>query len=103
SGNASVSFLFKAMGKAVTSNDFLRFSFYIADAIVANSSSRLCPEEVEQLLTADAEAPTFVQDTFRGLYFSDSENQLLDNLAHNIRKLGPGPKASIAQAALAHA
>lgn len=103
SGNASVSYLFKAMGKAVTSNDFLRFSYFIADALVANGHVHLCEDEVERLLTPDKDAPSFVHDTFSGLYFSDEENRLLDNLAHNIRKLGDGHEASIAQAALAHA
>lgn len=103
SGSGAVSYLFKTMGKSVTSNDFLGFCFHTAQACVANSSERLSREEVEQLLVRCPECPDFISRTFRGLYFSDAENQLLDNLVTNILQMTSPFKRSIAFAALARA
>lgn len=103
SGSGAVSYLLKTMGKSVTSNDFLSFCFHTAQACVANNSEHLSTEEVEQLLAPHPEPPDFISQTFRGLYFTDSENQLLDNLIANILQITSPFKQSIALAAIARA
>jgi len=104
SGSGAVSYLLKGMGKAVTANDFMHFSYQTARAIVDNAGTVLTPEEVEELLRPNRRAGTFIQQTFQGLYFTDEENSLLDTISHNIRtRLRNTYKRSIAYAALARA
>lgn len=103
SGSAAVSYLLKAMGKSVTSNDFLTFCYHTAQACVANSTEHLSPAEVEQLLTPHPSADDFISRTFAGLYFSDEENRLLDNISAHTREMQSQYKQSIAYAALVRA
>lgn len=103
SGSGAVSYLLKSMGKSVTSNDFLDFCFHTAQACVANNSEHLSQEEVEQLLMPHPEYPDFISRTFQGLYFTDQENQFLDNLVANIFEISSPYKKSIALAAIARA
>lgn len=103
SGSGAVSYLLKTMDKSVTSNDFLSFCFHTAQACVANSSERLSREEVDILLAPHAGCHDFISQTFRGLYFTDAENQLLDNLVMNIFQMASSFKRSIALAAIARA
>ncbi|MHA0036772.1 DNA adenine methylase (plasmid) [Deinococcus sp. PESE-38] len=104
SGSGAVSYLLKGMGKAVTANDFMHFSYQTARAIIDNAGTVLTPEEVEELLRPNRRAGDFIQQTFRDLYFTDEENALLDTISHNIRtRLRNSYKRSIAYAALARA
>jgi len=103
SGSGTVSYLLKTMGKSVTSNDFLSFCFHTAQACVANSSECLSSQDVEQLLAQHPECPDFISRTFRGLYFSDAENQLLDNLVTNSFQIASPFKRSVAFAAIVRA
>lgn len=103
SGSGAVSYLLKTMGKSVTSNDFLNFCFHTAQACVANGAEYLSSQEVEQLLVPRPESPDFIAQTFRGLYFSDAENQLLDHLVTNIFQMASPFKQSIAFAAIVRA
>jgi DNA adenine methylase len=103
SGSAAVSYLLKAMGKQVTSNDFLTFAYHTANACVANNSTRLTKLDLEALLAPNLGADDFITRTFEGLYFSKQENQLMDNLTANIRQLVDKKKQSMAYAAIARA
>jgi len=103
SGSGAVSYLFKSMGKAVTSNDILRFCYHTAQACVANSTERLSHEEVERLLSPHPSPDSFIQETFRGLYFTDEENRWLDNIVANIFQITPPYKQSLAFSALVYA
>lgn len=103
SGSGAVSYLLKTMDKSVTSNDFLSFCYHTARACVTNSSECLTTEEVERLLEPHQGARNFITKTFRGLYFTDAENQLLDNLMANILQMSASYKRSIALAAIARA
>ncbi|MFI4914882.1 MAG: DNA adenine methylase [Phycisphaerales bacterium JB060] len=102
-GSASVSYLLKAMGKRVVSNDFMSFSFHTARSIVENSGTRLSQADVDSLLRLNPRADDFVQRTFRGLYFTDSENSLLDAIIANANELASPLKRSIALAAATRA
>jgi len=103
SGSGAVSYLLKAMGKSVVSNDFLTFCYHTANACIANNNDRLTPEEVGALLAPHPNADDFIARTFAGLYFTDDENRLLDNLTAQIRDMDGSHKQSIAFAALSRA
>jgi DNA adenine methylase len=99
-GSTAVSYLFKAMGKSVTSNDFLHFSYHTANACIANGSVRLSERDVQRLLQPNPKADDFIARTFSDLYFTLEENQLLDNISANIRRLRCPYKKSIAYASI---
>ncbi len=103
SGSGAVSYLFKSMGKAVTSNDFLRSCFHTAQACIANSSEHLTQDDIECILAPHPAANDFIAQTFRGLYFTDEENVLLDNAATHIMGMTSPFKQSLALAALIRA
>jgi len=103
SGGGYVSYLLKAMGKSVDSNDFLAYSHRITHALVENSHVRLDAADVEALLTVRDGSETFVQDTFNGLYFTPTDNELLDRVSGNVRRLEDPYKESLAVAALCRA
>jgi len=88
-GTGVVSYLFKAMGKAVTYNDYLRFNHLIGLAIVENASVRLSACEIDYLVqgTPPASAPSFIHDTFGGMYYTDEENRWLDETIAKITLL----------------
>jgi DNA adenine methylase/adenine-specific DNA-methyltransferase len=80
SGSGSVSYLLKCMGKAVTSNDFLLFSCYLARATVENSSDRLDGPAVEALLDPGGPEDGFILRTFRGIFFEPEDLRFLDQV-----------------------
>ena len=102
-GSGCVSYLFKTKGKKIHSNDLLHFSYHTANALIANNKVIITDEDGEQLLRQTPDAPTFIQDTFKNLYFCDADNRFLDQARFNIDQLGNPYKKSIALAALARA
>ena len=103
SGSGAVSYLFKSMGKAVTSNDFLRFCYHTAQATIANNTERLSDEEVERLLSPHPAPHDFIARTFHDLYFTPDENHFLDHLISHILEIDNPYKQSIAFAAITRA
>jgi len=85
-GTGAVAFRLKQAGKAVTYNDHLRFNFLFGLALIENSHVRLTDEDVEFILSSHPHIayPTFVQDTFPGIYFTDEENAWLDRAITNL-------------------
>jgi adenine-specific DNA-methyltransferase len=99
SGSGVVGYALKAMGKQVTSNDFLRFSAAIADAAVANSTETLTSADLEELTSPNADGRDFIERTFSGLYFPESDLRFLDSTWSHIDTM-TGPKRSLAIASL---
>jgi DNA adenine methylase/adenine-specific DNA-methyltransferase len=99
SGSGVVSYLLKAQGFQVTSNDFLSFPSVIARATVQNSSVTLDPETVEAICGPPADDRDFIQSTFDGLYFDSVDRRFLDSAWSHIDGL-KGYKRDIAIAAL---
>ena len=107
-GTGCVSHMLKGKGKQVTYNDVLKFNYYIGLALIENDETRLSEEEVDWLLVCHDDAdlgspieyPTFIQDTFQGIYFTDEENRWLDVVVTNIRQLENRHKQAIAFFAL---
>lgn len=102
-GSGCVAYLFKEMGIGVTSNDFLKFSYHIANATIANKNIILSEDDVNFLIRDNAAARTFIQDKFKDLYFTDDDNAFLDNLWQNISELKDDYKKSLAFAAISRA
>src|SRR5437899_1330647 len=67
SGSGAVSYLFKAMGKAVVANDHLHFCYHNAQAVIANERWRLKPIHLDALVRHNRSARRFIQTTFKGL------------------------------------
>jgi adenine-specific DNA methylase len=87
-GTGSVSYLFKLMGKKVTFNDILSANYQSGIALIENSETKLNQKDVNYLLNKNGfKYPTFIQDTFKNIYYLDRENKWLDVVAFNIEKL----------------
>jgi adenine-specific DNA-methyltransferase len=100
SGSGAVSYLLKAMGKQVFSNDFLHFAYHIANGLVVNQGETLSEKELEALLNPNPNADDFIQKTFSGIFYSPQELELLDNVWANLERVVGGKKRSLALAAL---
>lgn len=103
SGSGVVGYMLKAQGKAVISNDYMAMSATFTKAMVENNSVTLPLDEAKTLLIAHKESDHFVADTFKGLYYSDEENDLIDTLRTNITAMKDQYKQAIAMTALIRA
>lgn len=99
SGSGVVSYLLKAQGFSVTSNDFLAFPGMISRATVANSSVKLTRADVDRICGPAADDRDFVQSKFDGLYFTAEDRAFLDSAWSHIDSL-TGFKRDIAISAL---
>lgn len=103
SGSGIVGYMFKAQGKAVVSNDYMAMSATFAKAMVENNFVTLPAEEAKALLDIHKESDHFVATTFKNLYYTDEENDLIDTLRTNIATIKDPYKHAIAMAALIRA
>jgi len=78
SGSGCVSYLLKAMGKRVFSSDFLSFPSVIATALVENQATRVSLELAETLAAPGHSRRHFIQETFRGIFFTAGDLAFLD-------------------------
>jgi adenine-specific DNA methylase len=101
-GTGCVGYMLKSKDKRVTYNDILKFNWYIGTALIENSYVKLMDEDVAFVLDKHKhiEYPTFVTDTFRGIYFTDEENEWIDRVVTNIEHLSNLYKKAIAYFAL---
>lgn len=103
SGSGIVGYMFKANGKSVISNDYMAMSATFAKAMIENSSVILPVEEARKLLVSHKESDRFVSNTFKGLYYTDEENDLIDTLRTNIANIKDRYRRAIAMTALIRA
>ena len=103
SGSGIVSYMFKAQGKTVLSNDYMAMSATFSKAMVENNTVTLSSCTAEELLLAQKESDHFVARTFQGLYYTDEENDLIDTLRTNIAHLRNPYERAIAMTALIRA
>ena len=87
SGSGVVSYLLKAQGFSVASNDFLNFPNIIARATVANSSVRLESELIDEICGPPLDDRDFIRSTFDGLYFDAADRAFLDSAWSHIARL----------------
>jgi len=87
-GTGVVSYLFKLMGKEVTFNDILLSNYQVGVALIENNSIKLSQRDLDFLLSENGfRYPSFIQDTFRDIYYLDEENRWLDMVSYNIEML----------------
>ena len=103
SGSGIVGYMFKAQGKKVVSNDHMHMSHTFTKALVENNGVTLNSEKVKKILSKNPKSDKFVQKTFKGLYFTNAENILIDNIRANIKELANEYEAAIAMTALIRA
>ena len=102
-GSGCVGYALKDAGIEVHTNDFLRFSYHTCRATVENNNTTLSDTDVAFLSRKNRNAATFMQDTFKNLYFEDADNAFLDSLWANVQELSSPLKRSIALAAACRA
>jgi DNA adenine methylase len=103
SGSGIVGYMFKAQGKRVVSNDHMHMSHTFTKALVENNGVTLDSIKVKKILSKNSDSDKFVQKTFKGLYFTNAENILIDNIRANIKELDNEYEAAIAMMALIRA
>ncbi len=103
SGSGVVSYMFKAQGKALVSNDYMAMSALFAKAMIENNSVTLSDGDAINLLEPRRRSDRFIETTFKGLYYSDEDNQLIDTLRANIWALKNPYRRAIAMSALIRA
>ena len=86
SGTGIVGYYAKVHGKEVTSNDILKINSIISKSIIENSEQKLTEKDLNFILDyhSTVEYPSFIQDTFRDIYYTDEENKWLDMVITNI-------------------
>lgn len=101
-GTGCVGYMYKKKGKEVFYNDSLKFNHYIGLAIIENRNVTLDSEDVDCILKKQSEMqyPSFIYDTFHDIYFTDEENEWLDVVITNIRKIQNKYKQALAYYAL---
>ncbi|MDE5825913.1 MAG: Dam family site-specific DNA-(adenine-N6)-methyltransferase, partial [Lachnospiraceae bacterium] len=103
SGSGIVGYMFKAQGKTVVSNDYMAMSATFTKAMVENNSVVLSLEEAKELLVPHKESDHFVASTFKDLYYTNEENDLIDTLRTNIAAIKDQYRHAIAMTALIRA
>ncbi|MBF0234789.1 MAG: Dam family site-specific DNA-(adenine-N6)-methyltransferase [Desulfamplus sp.] len=103
SGSGVVGYMFKSFNKQVVSNDYMAMCTAFAEAMIANNTETLSKNEMELLLSPSGETDNFVSETFQGLYFTDEDNALIDQIRANTETLKNKTKRSIATSALIRA
>jgi DNA adenine methylase len=99
SGTGIVSYLLKSMGKKVDSNDYMNMNYNFSKALIENHTQGLNKNDIELLLKPNNNRD-FVQKKFKGLYFSEKDNQFIDSLTSNIDEIKNPFKKSLAKSAL---
>jgi adenine-specific DNA-methyltransferase len=104
-GSGAVAYHLKKQGKSVIYNDLLKFNYYFGMALIENGNVRLTSEDLEWVLRRHSHVnyPTFVTDTFEGIYFTAAENAWIDQTVTNIRCLRNRFKVALAFFALCQA
>jgi len=103
-GTGAVSYRLKQENKIVTYNDLLQFNYWFGQALIENKSVMLEDADMNWVLDRhEITYPTFIADTFSDIYFTDSENQWLDQVITNIHQIDNTYKKSLAFFALAQA
>ncbi len=103
SGSGAVGYMLKSHEKTVLSNDYMAMSAAFAKAMIENNKITLPQHEALALLEQNKPTDRFVEETFRGLYFSDEDNCLIDIIRANIKSIRNQYKRAIAMTALIRA
>jgi 16S rRNA G966 N2-methylase RsmD len=88
-GTGAVSYAFKCAGKAVTCNDLLAFNHQIGRALIENHAERIDADAIHGIgaRRPGADYDGFIEETFRGIYYTDEENRWLDSAVVNVHAI----------------
>ena len=100
SGSGCVSYLFKAMDKRVVSNDFLNLGATLSKALIENPGHLISNEARQKLLRVDADHPCFIEDTFKGIFYTPEDLRFLDQVCWNITHLSDPYQKDLVRSAL---
>lgn len=103
SGSGVVGYMFKAQGTKVISNDYMAMSWTYSNALIQNNKTLLTPDAIDYLISNKVKTDRFVSSTFKGLYFTDADNQLIDRVRTNIQDLDSSIEKSMAMSSLIRA
>lgn len=97
SGTSSISYLMKDMGKKVYCNDKMLFNYYVSKALIENNEENITDKDLEKVLKKDSSINYnfFIKETFKGIYYTDDENEWLDILIQNINSISNINKKSM--------
>jgi DNA adenine methylase len=103
SGTGAVSYMLKALGKEVISNDYMAFCASFSKAMVENNDVVLSESDIEILCDTSSETDNFVSETFKGLYYADEENIFIDTIRANLSRLDCETKRALAISSIVRA
>jgi adenine-specific DNA-methyltransferase len=103
SGTGSVGYLFKATGKRVIANDFLKFAQNLATATIANDRATLTADHIAALSKRRRGRERFIEKTFEGIFFTPEDLQFLDIVWSNLDQLRDPRLRALALASLTRA
>lgn len=86
-GTASVSLLFKLMGKRVTYNDGLLSNLITAKAVLSSTYPLENVYQASELIDSIKPLNGFISKTFQGMYYKNEENNWLDGALTTICKI----------------
>lgn len=102
SGSGVVSYMLKAQGCLVASNDYMAMASTISRALVANNSTILPADVTTAIIEGSNDGDAFVQRTYGDLYYSASDTAFIDRARTAISCLSRAEK-DIAMMALIRA
>ena len=86
SGSGCVGFEFKRKGKAVTTNDFLHYSYLLSKALIENNNFKIDKLTLDDIIKFREDAPSTVKDLYADIFFTPEECSFLDSLRLNIEE-----------------
>ncbi len=101
-GTGAVGYMFKQKNKKVFYNDYLKFNYLTGMALIENPHVKLTEEDLKFILSKhkDIRYPDFIQKTFKDIYYMNKENQWLDIVSTNIKRIKDRYKQALAYFAL---
>lgn len=96
SGTSVVGYHFKAQGKRVIANDFLKFNYYIGKTVIENKNVILSQEDVDLLLQGNKKGGSLIEDVFTEVFFERGQARFLDHFRANVDLLDDEYKKSLA-------
>lgn len=95
-GTGIMSYNMAVHGKEVIYNDIFTFNCKIAEALLASPRGVFTNEEATQLFlrVENRNYQHFIEDIFRGIYYTDEENATIDTVVQNIMHLPQQQQAS---------
>lgn len=88
-GTGSVTFLLNRMGKTVTYNDILPSNQVMAKALFSTDAVEIDEQIFENLFRSEPgeSYKKIIQENYRGIYFTQEENQQIDLYCQNVQRL----------------